>query len=261
MKGESGGDDAVRLQYEELPYPARDPADEASRLITGSPSHLLEIEHYVFAGHRAGVFRALIAGGGTGDGAIMLAQQLAERGQGEVVYLDISEPSLKIAEARARVRGLDNISFHLGSLVAIDMLNLGPFDYIDCCGVLHHLAEPLEGLRALRQALKPGGGMGLMLYGALGRTGVYPLQQALRRLTPGAGTAERLEVTRELLEALPPTNWFRRNPLLQDHLTGGDAGLYDLLLHPRDRAYRVAEIGALAAAAGIEKRNARLLRP
>ena len=44
------GDDAVRAQYEACPYPQRDPRDEAKRLVTGSPSHLDEIVHYVFAG-------------------------------------------------------------------------------------------------------------------------------------------------------------------------------------------------------------------
>lgn len=85
-----GGDKAVRAQYEAYPYPARDPADEAHRLITGSPSHILEIEHFVLRGGRAGDLRALVAGGGTGDGAIMLVQQLADRGTGSVTYLDMS---------------------------------------------------------------------------------------------------------------------------------------------------------------------------
>ena len=244
-------DDAVRQQYEELPYPARDPTDEAKRLIVGSPSHLLEIEHYVFAGHRAGPLRALVAGGGTGDGAIMLAQQLAWRGEGEVVYLDISGSALAIAKARAEARGLANISFHRGSLLAIDTLRLGRFDYIDCCGVLHHLAEPAEGLLALSEALRDDGGMGLMLYGALGRTGVYPLQRCLRRLTAGAELPERLALTRRLLQGLPQTNWFRRNPFLSDHLRGDDAALFDLLLHARDRAYGVTEIVRLLERAGL----------
>ena len=39
--------DPLIEQYEAYPYPARDPADEAKRLIEGSPSHLLEINHYI----------------------------------------------------------------------------------------------------------------------------------------------------------------------------------------------------------------------
>ncbi|MGE0719846.1 MAG: class I SAM-dependent methyltransferase, partial [Alphaproteobacteria bacterium] len=88
--------DPVAAQYEAYPYPARDPRDEARRLVTGSPSHLLEIGHYLHAGRRdpRRPFRALAAGGGTGDGAIMLAQQLADAGaDAEVVQLDLSTAS------------------------------------------------------------------------------------------------------------------------------------------------------------------------
>ena len=249
----AGPDDdaAVRAQYERHPYPHRDPADEAERLIVGSPSHLLEIEHYVFAGRRAGDLRALVAGGGTGDGAIMLAQQLADRGAGTVTYLDISAASLAIARARAEARGLANMSFHQGSLLDAAALDAAPFDYIDCCGVLHHLAEPAEGLAALRAVLAPGGGMGLMFYGELGRTGVYPLQRALRRLTAGEDDGQKIALVRRVLAALPESNWFRRNDLLADHQGTDDAGLYDLLLHARDRAYIVPELFDLAAAAGL----------
>ena len=45
-------DDPVQAQYEAYPYPARDPADEAKRLITGSPSQLPEVNHYLFGGRR-----------------------------------------------------------------------------------------------------------------------------------------------------------------------------------------------------------------
>ena len=33
----------------------------------------------------------------------------------------------------------------------------GKFDYVDCCGVLHHMAEPVEAWRALVQTLAPSG--------------------------------------------------------------------------------------------------------
>ncbi|MCP5366348.1 MAG: class I SAM-dependent methyltransferase [Hyphomicrobiales bacterium] len=255
--GDAREDDAVRLQYETYPYPERDPADEARRLVVGSPSHLLEMNHYVFAGRRdfAAPFRALVAGGGTGDAAIMLAQQLADAGpgrvEGRVDYVDLSQASRAVAEARARARGLTNIAFHSLAIEDLPDSGLGPFDYVDCCGVLHHLADPAAGLRALAAVLADDGGMGLMLYGEYGRTGVYPVQDLLRRLGGDDPPAERVALARRLLADLPATNWLRRNPGLGDHLDGGDAGLYDLLLHPRDRAYRVMEVADLAAAAGL----------
>lgn len=247
--------DPVHVQYEAYPYPPRDPRDEAKRLVTGSPSHLAELVHHVRGGvfDPAQPFRALVAGGGTGDAAIMLAQQLADTGAtaAEVVYVDWSTSSRRIAESRAAARGLTNIRFVTGSLLELDALGLGGFDYIDCCGVLHHLEDPDAGLASLARALAPQGGMGLMLYAPLGRVGVYPMQSALRLLDAGGDPASRVAFARRLLGQLPQTNWLKRNPFMTDHIVEGDAGLYDLLLHARDRAYSVDEVHDFAAAAGL----------
>ena len=43
-------EDPVATQYEAYPYPPRDPKDEAKRLVTGSPSHLGEVIHFVRGG-------------------------------------------------------------------------------------------------------------------------------------------------------------------------------------------------------------------
>lgn len=247
-------DDAVHAQYEALPYPERNPADEKDRLIIGSPSHLLELNHYVFGGRRdfSKPFRALVAGGGTGDAAIMLAQQLADFGAaGEVVYTDISSASREVAETRAMVRGLQNLSFQSLPIEELAVDGIGRFDYIDCCGVLHHLADPAAGLKSLTQLLADEGGMGLMLYGELGRTGVYHVQEMLRLLDGGENHGDRLAMARRLLSTLPETNWFQRNAGVRDHFEGGAAGLYDLLLHPRDRAYLVPEVVELLDGAGL----------
>ena len=247
--------DEVRAQYEAYPYPARDPAEERKRLVIGSPSHILEIDHYLFGGRRdfSRPFRALFAGGGTGDGAIMLAQQLADLGaEAEIVHLEPSGAAQRIAAARAGIRGLRNIRFQAGSIEELDRLGLGAFDYIDCCGVLHHLEDPAAGLAALSGALAPEGGIGLMVYGALGRTGVYEAQRALRMLGVGdEAPTDRIALARRLLKGLPRTNWLIRNPFVGDHLNGGEAGVYDLLLHARDRAYSVQELAELASGAGL----------
>ena len=251
-------DQLVSQQYEGYPYPARNPADEKKRLIEGSPSDLAEIRHYLFAGGLPDTggepFRALIAGGGTGDAAIMLAQHCAAAGlNAEITYLDLSSASRRITEERAAVRGLTNLHFVTGSLLDAPSLTPGPFDYIDCCGVLHHLEDPAAGLQSLTSVLKPSGGMGLMVYGEYGRRGVYETQELLRAIAPAdLGDPVRIERTKKLLAKLPKTNWLRRNPFVQDHQAGGDAGVYDLLLHARDRAYTVEAFAAMVEAAQLQ---------
>jgi SAM-dependent methyltransferase len=248
-------DAMLAAQYEQYPYPRRDPRDESRRLLVGSPSHVREIDHWVFGASRPAEtpLRALFAGGGSGDGAVMLAQQLASAGRpGHVTWLDRSGAARSVAEARAEVRGLKNIGFVQGSLLDLPGACPGSFDYIDCCGVLHHLPDPAEGLRCLLSVLAPGGGLGLMVYAPHGRTGVYMAQDALALLAPAAeDPAMRLDAARRVMRHLPATHWLRQNPNFTDHLSGGDAGLYDLLLNPRDRAFTVAAFHRLLKAAGL----------
>ena len=247
-------DDLVAAQYEDFPYPERDPAAEPDVIEPMFPSNLAEINHYVFGGRRdlSQSIRILIAGGGTGDAAVMIGQQMADACvPGEVIYLDMSKASRAVAEARAAARGLTNIRFHTGSLMDLPAMDLGPFDYVDCCGVLHHLEAPAEGLRLLVEALTPDGGIGMMLYGEIGRVGIYDMQEMLRLIAPPETTPAdtRVALAQALANALPASNWLVRNDSIIDHKRGGRAGLFDLFLHSRDRAYRVPEILALAQAA------------
>lgn len=244
--------DQVKDQYEAFPYPERDPKDEAKRLISGSPSHPLEIDHFVFGGQRdwSTPLRVLVAGGGTGDGLIQLAQMMVQAGKPcEITYVDLSRASREVAAARAAVRNLGSIRFVTGSL--LDAPDLGEFDYIDCCGVLHHLPDPQAGFAALRAALAPGGGLGFMVYAPYGRSGVYPLQEAFGALFEGLSPKERLKAARKLMKALPDGHPFKGNPNLGDH-HDSDAGFYDLLLHSQDRAFDVTELARTLAGAGWE---------
>ena len=249
-------DRGLAVQYEAYPYPERDPRDEARRLFVGSPSHLREIDHWVFGAARSASrpLEVLVAGCGTGDAAIMLATQMQEAGRpGRVTALDRSARALGIARARADARGLRNIVFRQASLLALPPDDAHRFDYIDCCGVLHHLPDPLAALRGLERCLAPNGGMGLMVYAPHGRTGVYMLQDALALLAPADDAPPaRLDVARRVMRHLPDTAWLRANSNFGDHLSGGDAGLYDLLLNPRDRAYDIAGFLALLDGAGLE---------
>jgi len=240
-------------RYNALPYPPRDPADEKKRLISGSPSHILEIDHCIYGGRRDWTqpFRALVAGGGTGDATVMLAQQLADaKCPAEIVHLDLSQASSDIARARVAMRGLKNVQFVTGAIEELAALKLGRFDYIDCCGVLHHLAEPDRGLRILADQLADDGGIGLMVYAPVGRTGVYHLQPMLRLIAGSDPWPDRVATAKKLLAQLPATNWFKKNTALGDHLLG-DAGIADLLLPARDRPYAIVDFVRLIDAAGL----------
>lgn len=240
-----------KTRYDAYPYPERDPREETQRLLTGSPSNILEIDHFVFGAKRdwSKRFRVLVAGGGTGDGLIMLAQQLTDFAvPHEITYIDASEKSMRIARKRAQVRKLKHIDFQVGDFTSKSLK--GTFDYIDCCGVLHHLLSPLAGLKKLTDLLAEGGGIGGMVYAPLGRTGVYPMQSAFGTLLAGLPHPEQVSKARQILSHLPKTNWVLRNPFVQDHKTS-DAGLFDLLLHDQDQPFWSDEVCDLVSEAGL----------
>ena len=70
----------VRAQYEDYPFPLRDPRDESKRLVVTELDCLAKLNHYCFGGRQgfSDEFRVLVAGGGTGDHTIFLAERLRD---------------------------------------------------------------------------------------------------------------------------------------------------------------------------------------
>lgn len=236
----------VRAQYEELPYPPCNPEDERKGLTVTSTCPLDLLNHYCFEGAQSfdNGFRVLVAGGGTGNSAILLAEQLRDR-DAEVVYLDMSAASMALAKKRAEIRGLTNITWVHDSLLELPKRSdLGKFDLVNCTGVLHHLMEPEAGLAALNSVMKDDGAMALMVYATYGRQAVYQMQDILRRLNRNApDTATRLDHAKAMLKTVEKAPWAAmfRNPE-SDNMRFGDSGIYDLLLHSQDRPYTVPQI-------------------
>jgi SAM-dependent methyltransferase len=156
-----------------------------------------------------------------------------------VVGIDVSPTSLEYTEALKQKYNLTNLVTRQLPIENVAELDKR-FDLIVCTGVLHHLANPDAGLRALRSVLRPEGAMYLMVYAPYGRTGVYMLQEYGRRLGIGASKKEIQDLT-TVLKLLP-----QHHPLLSTMRGSRDSlnaeALVDALLHPRDRAYSVPEL-------------------
>src|SRR6185369_12643694 len=177
----------------------------------------------------------LIAGCGTWQAAKYAFVHPAAR----VVAVDVSTTSLEHTELLKQKHGLTNLTTKQVAIESVNELDQR-FDHIICTGVLHHLADPDAGLRALRSVLKPDGAMYLMVYAPYGRTGVYMLQDYCRRLGIGTSSQEIDDLV-AVLRVLPP-----HHPLLASQggsrdFMNGDA-LADALLNPRDRSYSVPEV-------------------
>ena len=127
----------VKEQYEDYPYPERDPEAEKYRLLSTQMDDLEKLNHYGFAGSQTfQQAQLLVAGCGTGDAVIFLAEQLRET-KSTVTALDMSAASLAVAKQRAKIRGLENIIwiqsgsslFHVGR--SNPLCSLCPLWFID----------------------------------------------------------------------------------------------------------------------------------
>jgi SAM-dependent methyltransferase len=247
----------VRDLYESFPFPARRPAAEKPGSLPLTRTDILgKVDHHAFGGraHFTKGFRALVAGGGTGDSAIFLAAQLRDT-DAEIVCLDLSEASLEIARSRAARRGLEaRIRWVQASLLDLPRLELGRFDYVTCLGVLHHLPDPDAGLHALTQVLNEHGAMGLMVYGRYGRLDIYAMQELMKLVNRDEPDLRgQLANLRTCLRSLSPSHLMVRGRSFEalESMAGDDANLVDTFLHVQDRAYTVPELHEFVERAGL----------
>jgi Flp pilus assembly protein TadD/2-polyprenyl-3-methyl-5-hydroxy-6-metoxy-1,4-benzoquinol methylase len=150
----------VQDQYEQSPYP---------RWVRAAPQTQDTIANFLGGKFpHAGFDRSiklsdiLIAGCGTGQRSIAMAQKF---GATRMLAVDLSLASLAYARRKSEELGL-KIAYAQADILEMDN---GPFDLIESLGVLHHLADPWEGWRALLSMLRPGGVMLLGLYSQIAR--------------------------------------------------------------------------------------------
>ena len=242
-------DDPIEAFYTSHPYPPPVGDLERQRQAWQAPNRRRAEYHLLWptSDYREDL-NILVAGCGT----FQAAKHAICWPRARVSAIDISATSLEHTNELKRKHTLTNLDARQLPIERVHELE-ETFDLIICTGVLHHLADPDAGLRALRSVVRPEGVMHLMVYAPYGRTGVYMLQEYCRRL--GIGTSRRdIEELAGALKSLP-----RHHPL--SALVAGSKdfaqadALADTLLNPRDRAYSVPQLFEFIEGAGLEFRR------
>ncbi len=162
----------VAAQYQQSPYPYWTSLHRPAR---GRAKRTLA---RIFPQERLGfmdeAFDVLIAGAGTGQHAIASAESYGPNAA--VTAIDLSRPSLAYGKWMAQRLGVDNLDFAQADILGLDA-DTGPFHIIEAVGVLHHMADPLAGWRALLERLQPGGLMLVGLYSKVSRANVARLRE------------------------------------------------------------------------------------
>ena len=238
----------VRAQYEENPYPrwlALNPPMSGERR-----QRLLARCRTVDRTRFAGTIDVLIAGCGTGRQAIVAA--LGYGPAARVLAVDLSVPSLAYAQRMARRYDATGLE-----LLHADILDLGrlprQFDVIEAVGVLHHLADPLAGWRALAGRLKPGGLMNVALYSERGRQDVVAARQTIAQLGLPASADGVRHLRRLVLDAPDDAqDWRIEVRRFTDFFSL--SGCRDLLFNVQEHRFTPRGIAAALAALGLELR-------
>lgn len=186
----------------------------------------------------------LIAGCGTSQAA---ACAFTNRGA-RVVAIDVSRSALKHQQYLKDKHGLENLELHLLPIEEVSTLGRD-FDLIVSSGVLHHMADPLTGLKALGECLRSDGALALMLYAKYGRIGVEILESVFRDLGLSQDEAS-VQLVKDAIAALPADHPARSYVNAAVDL-GSDGGIVDTFLHARQRSYTVPECLDLVSAAGL----------
>jgi len=216
---------SVASQYEEHPYPRW-------RFLPDGPQADDAID-------------ILIAGCGTGREPLLSARGAP---LSRVVGIDLSRTSLAYGLMRAREYGVTNIRFLQGDLRDVHLLGI-QFELIKCSGVLHHMADPLEGLLALKKVLKPGGTMRLAVYSTRNRASTYEAIK-LRKQHHIPSTNEAIRRFRQEIFALPNTHPAKGVVTSADFYS--ISGVRDLLFHVQERSYTIPELADLVARSGLK---------
>lgn len=221
----------VAAQYEADPYPmwVREPVGLAVAL---PPA----VARRADPGR---VRRVLVAGCGTGQHALVAADRWP---RASLLAIDLSRASLAHAMAKTSALGITRIRFALGDLLEVAAIG-ERFPVIEAVGVLHHLADPAAGLKALAGALAPGGVMLVALYARRARRGLAAAR-ALAADVPATAAAIRAWRARALDDLAAPEILYS-----PDFYSIG--GCRDLVFHVREHSFDLLEIGALATAAGL----------
>jgi SAM-dependent methyltransferase len=235
----------VRSFYERYPYPRPIDSLDRYRQLWEDDSRRRAEYHlfWPFRPYRENL-SILVAGCGTSQAARHAVRWPAA----QVTGIDCSETSVRCTEELKRKHSVRNLQLHQLAIEQVGELGMS-FDLIVCTGVLHHLADPDAGLKALRNVLNPDGAMHLMVYAPYGRAGIYLLQDFCRRIGVHATNSEIRELT-VALNALPPGHpletLLREAPDFRH-----EAALADALLHPQDRAYSVPQLFEFIATGGL----------
>ncbi len=151
----------VKDFYNFKPFPNYKDNDNKNSILEKGNENILTKEFKKKVGFNK---KVLEVGCGTGQ----LSSYLSIGTNNNVVAMDATKESLKLANEFAKKNNIQNIHF-LNADIFDDVLKDNFFDFIWCNGVLHHTKDPYEAFKIIIKSLKQNGYILVGLYNKIGR--------------------------------------------------------------------------------------------
>ncbi len=233
---------AVRAQYEENPYPrwvtVPTPGTDTFEMLSAR----LRPDEAVRTRPRP--VPVLIAGCGTGHHPIQVARAYPDSA---ILAVDLSIASLAYAVRMTERFGVSNIAYGQADILRLRTLGKR-FAVVECCGVLHHLDDPMAGWRVLVDLLESDGLMKIALYSATARSSVRAAREYIRSGDFPQTTAG-IRRCRHAIMALPAGHPARDVMSFGDFFTLDE--FRDLLMHVREHQFTLPQIAACLDELGL----------
>ena len=234
----------VRDQYEENPYPRWRYISKNNHINFIHLLNLISIPNIIEYNEHFDKPNILIAGCGTGTSCIEAEQYK----NADILGVDLSLASLAYAQRKTNELGLNNIKY-----LHADILNLKKldrkFDIIECAGTLHHMKDPIAGLKTLLDILEPHGYLKIGLYSETARHHIVKAREFIKDKN-FKNTVEDIKACRQLLFNE------KDDQLLQKTTDSSDfysvSSIRDLMFHVQEHRFTLPQISKILKDLNLE---------
>jgi 2-polyprenyl-3-methyl-5-hydroxy-6-metoxy-1,4-benzoquinol methylase len=240
----------MRQQFDNAPYP-RIPLEEVPKNPKSLYIHNLTTAYYRRNQRVVSSEGKLILDAGCGTGYKSLELAIANP-SAKIVGIDLSATSVDLARQRLQYHGFENVEFHAIALEDLPSLGM-EFDYINNDEVLYLLPDPIAGLKAMQQVLKPDGIIRTNFHSALQRAPYLQAQAFFKRLglMNGAEPETEVELVRQTMRSLQNDVFTKAFAWSSDFETSDQSVLANYLLDG-DKGWRIPEFFDAIRAANLE---------
>ena len=235
----------VREQYEENPYPRW--RYTYKNLSSNFLNHLNnEIKpNKLELNNEFNNPNILVAGCGTGQHIAIIADKYLNS---QILGIDLSLASLAYAKRKVEELNLKNVEFLHADILQLKNLKK-KFNVIECVGTLHHMKDPVAGLKILLNLLEPNGLLKLGLYSEIARQNIVKARNFIKRKNIKS-TVDEIRNFREIIENEDVDPALKKIFQSKDFYSTSMAR--DLMFHVQEHRFKLLEVSKILKNLNLE---------